>query len=156
MNNLLLKTCNYIYIMLSSSTLHSQTTACVKIATGTEYMTLSRMVKVNLYTKVLNSRNKDEIIFQTTGIRFSNLNLPFNTHITITYIQFICDNAFSLPTHTYADRAQIGNTAAFSASPFNLSNRSLLSTSVSWIPAAWTVVGKRDKTHFIKYYRSQC
>ena len=79
---------------------------------------------------------------QITGLRFSNLNLPSNAHITSAHIQFTCDEVF-LQSATMQIRAQIGNAAAFSASPFNLSTRPLLSTSVSWTPAAWTVVGEK-------------
>jgi plastocyanin len=79
---------------------------------------------------------------QITGIRFSNLNLPINAHITIAYVQFTCDEAFPQSANMQI-RTQTGNAAAFTASPFNLSTRPLLPTSVSWTPAAWTVVGER-------------
>ncbi len=87
-----------------------------------------------------------ELVFdgsnQTVGMRFVNLTIPAGTTITGAYIQFEADEAQSEVT-TLTLRGQAADDAGtFSSTAGNISTRPRTAASVSWSPAAWTLVGE--------------
>jgi PKD repeat protein len=79
---------------------------------------------------------------QQVGLRFKNINIPAGATITNTYIQFTVDETSSASVGLTIYGQNHGNPTTFTTSTNNISSRAKTTSSVSWIPAPWTVVGE--------------
>lgn len=76
---------------------------------------------------------------QLIGIRFSSVTVPTNATVVRAYIQFQVDeDKMSDPCNLEIHVEDNVNPATYSTTPFDISSRTYLPTSVSWSPAAWT------------------
>ncbi|MTI31543.1 fibronectin type III domain-containing protein [Xanthovirga aplysinae] len=75
---------------------------------------------------------------QTVGLRFNGINIPKNATITDAYIQFTVDETGSTIPSLTIQGEDSDDSAPFEDIDYNVSNRSLTSSSVSWTPGAWT------------------
>jgi hypothetical protein len=77
------------------------------------------------------------------GIRFRNLQIPAGSTITNAYIQFQTDEASSGTTNLVIKAQNSPNAPAFSNTKYDMSDRTILGTSVNWnsVPA-WNLVGQ--------------
>jgi hypothetical protein len=122
MNKLLFKTCIFIYSNQLSSALYSQNTVRIKISNGNEHIPPLPIGNVSLSNNNSVLDNKRNVIVQATGTRFSNLNLPDDTHITIIHFLHSSIEAF-LQSAIKLIETTLGRVATFSATLFNLSTR---------------------------------
>jgi hypothetical protein len=82
---------------------------------------------------------------QLVGLRFPGVPIPAGATITNAYILFTTDEEDSNPTSLTIQTQDMDNAPAFTATPFDISDRTLSTTSVAWndIPA-WNTVGEND------------
>jgi hypothetical protein len=82
---------------------------------------------------------------QLVGLRFPGIPIPAGATITNAYILFTTDEEDSNPTSLTIQTQDMDNAPAFTATPFDISDRTLSTTSVAWndIPA-WNTVGEND------------
>jgi len=79
---------------------------------------------------------------QIVGLRFINLYIPQGAEILNSYIQFTCDEATTSACNVVIRGEAADNSAAFTTTAGNVSGRSVTSSSVAWIPAAWNTAGE--------------
>jgi len=85
----------------------------------------------------------DSNALQTIGIRFSNLSIPANATIIKAYIQFQVDEIDLLSDILLNIVAQsTANAPGFTSTAYDISSRSKTNASVSWSPAAWSIIGE--------------
>ena len=80
---------------------------------------------------------------QKIGLRFTNLNLPVGATITNAYIDFTATtpnspNSNSGATDLKIKAEDIDDAPAFSLTDYDVSDRTLTSAEINWIPSAWT------------------
>ncbi len=75
---------------------------------------------------------------QTEGLRFQNLGIPQGATITSAYLEFEADANDSVATSLTIRAQDADDTATFSSTAYDLTNRPTTAASVSWTPAAWT------------------
>ena len=85
---------------------------------------------------------EDKGVNQTVGLRFVNLSIPQGATIVSANVQFTTDENNSGTTNLTIKAHDTNNSAAFTASNFNVSSRSTTSASVSWSPSAWNSIGQ--------------
>ncbi len=75
---------------------------------------------------------------QTVGLRFVNIPILQGTEVQEAYIQFTTDEETSSGFSKLTIAAEAtGNATPFEATNFNVSNRSLTSAEVEWLPGGW-------------------
>ncbi len=95
----------------------------------------------------------EEIDIQTIGIRFSNLKIPQNAIITKAYIQFHVDEVSfgECLLNIYIEDSS--DPKLFLNTPFNISSRKRVDSSIRWRPPAWQKIyeaGKAQRTPELK------
>ena len=76
---------------------------------------------------------------QTIGIRFTDINIEQGASITNAYIQFTTFQASVGVSDLTISGQDDGNPSSFTGSDFNISNRSLTSSSINWSPNNWLI-----------------
>ena len=79
---------------------------------------------------------------QKVGLRFANLAIPPGATITRAYVQFEADEVQSEATSLTLQAQAADIAATFAATALNVSSRPRTAASVSWSPAAWSLVGE--------------
>jgi hypothetical protein len=79
---------------------------------------------------------------QTVGLRFNGLNIPPGTEIVNAYIQFTAKGIRSEATTLTLKGEAVGNAASFVKVNANVSSRPTTTSSVSWSPLEWAVIGE--------------
>ena len=79
---------------------------------------------------------------QTVGLRFTNVTVPAGAAISGAYIQFEADEIQSEVTNLTLRGQAADNAGTFTTAAGNVSTRPRTTASVSWSPAAWTLVGE--------------
>ncbi len=84
---------------------------------------------------------------QKVGIRFTDIHIPAGANIVEAYIEFVADEIHVRETALNLFVEDTDDAQEFSIDPFDISERTLRSTSVSWnaIPE-WLTVGQVDRT----------
>ena len=85
---------------------------------------------------------RDNVVPQTVGLRFNNVDIPSTATVTNAYIQFTVDETDSDTTNLTIKGEDHDNAPAFLNSPYNVSNRTTTTASVNWEPTPWTIVGE--------------
>lgn len=80
---------------------------------------------------------------QIIGVRFRNITIPTNATINSAYLQFTVDEADAETTNLTIHGEASGNSAVFSSSNNNISNRTTTSANIAWsnLPV-WSTVGQ--------------
>jgi hypothetical protein len=86
---------------------------------------------------------QDKLQTQIVGLRFTNLNIPKNTNITKAYIQFVVDEKSTENTTLMLHGEKVPNANTFESKVNNISSRVKTSSSVSWSPSAWNIIGAK-------------
>ncbi len=73
------------------------------------------------------------------GLRFTNVTVPKGAIIEAASIQLRSDDIGSAATTLTIGAQAVADAPGFTATKYDLSNRTLLSQTVQWIPAPWTV-----------------
>ncbi|MFW5443099.1 MAG: Ig-like domain-containing protein [Methylococcaceae bacterium] len=82
---------------------------------------------------------------QLIGIRFQGIEVPAGAIIESTHIQFTTDETSSEPANlTISGEASV-NSLTFNNTDFDISNRTLTTSSVGWDPLAWNTRGVADQ-----------
>ncbi|WP_372882586.1 DUF5011 domain-containing protein [Psychromonas sp.] len=85
----------------------------------------------------------DNNSLQTIGVRFIDLSMPANAIIHKAYIQFQSDEIDTLSDIQLNIVAQsTSNAPEFTTADYNISSRTNTNVSVSWSPAAWSIIGE--------------
>ncbi|MFT6783772.1 MAG: hypothetical protein ACJA1A_003713, partial [Saprospiraceae bacterium] len=79
---------------------------------------------------------------QTVGLRFNSVDVPQGASITEAYIQFTTDETSSGTTNLVIRGENVDNSASFSTSAYDISNRDETNNFVNWSPPAWNSVGE--------------
>ncbi len=79
---------------------------------------------------------------RTIGIRFTDIDVPQDAVITNAYIQFQVDEIDTEVTSLMIHGENVGDSAAFSTTRFDVSSRSTTDASASWQPEIWTTIGE--------------
>ncbi len=88
--------------------------------------------------------NNSEMI---TGLRFSNLRVPFGAVVTKAYIQFAKGGSKNTnPCELKIKVQNIGNSARFDTTNRNVASRTTLNDSVIWTPASWASLPVHGKS----------
>ena len=80
--------------------------------------------------------------FQTVGIRFQKVNIPYGATITDAYIQFRSDESNSATADLLITAEDRGDAAPFTGKSNEVSDKDRVSGNVPWDPAAWTSSGQ--------------
>jgi hypothetical protein len=86
---------------------------------------------------------KDSGENQTVGLRFQATPIPPGAIITSAYIQFAADEDDDRETNLIIWGQAANNATQFEAGLFNISNRPRTTTTASWSPTPWLIVGER-------------
>jgi len=81
---------------------------------------------------------------QVIGLRYDGFGLPENATITNADIQFTADEVSNTTADLTINGESTGNALPYFPSNFNISNRSLTTAAVDWLPAPWTFPGAAD------------
>lgn len=81
---------------------------------------------------------------QFVGLRFTDIDIPRDSNIIKAYIQFQADEVKSTTTALTIQGELSGSTESFVTENGNISSRPRTSSSVSWFPEPWLVVGEAD------------
>ena len=100
-----------------------------------------KLSEVSITSKDLDMVNDDGVIY-TVGMRFKNINVPQGATITSAIIEFAADEVNTVPTSLIIKGQNINNAPAFAATPNNISNRNTTSSSVTWEPEPWQIIGE--------------
>ena len=87
----------------------------------------------------------EEAETQVVGIRFNEINVPQNTTIRNSYIQFTCDEISKTKTSLIIAAEKSANAERFSSNSHDVSSRTRTSSEISWQPAAWQKVGEAGR-----------
>jgi len=79
---------------------------------------------------------------QILGLRFNNIDLPFNAVINQAYIQFTCSEATRGAGNLTIYGEYSANASPFTTSDYSVSSRGRTIGSVNWSPAAWDTEGE--------------
>jgi hypothetical protein len=77
----------------------------------------------------------------TTGLRFTGVQIPQGAQIVDANVQFRADETGTRSTNLTVRAERADNSAAFTTSSNNISNRPRTSASVAWAPPSWPTVG---------------
>lgn len=89
--------------------------------------------------EMVNDPNKGD---QTIGLRFKDLNIPQGATITNAFIQFaVEDDNNDDPCQLTIYAQAIDDAPTFTNNDYDITNRTLTNTSVTWSPAAWNDTG---------------
>jgi PKD repeat protein len=80
---------------------------------------------------------------QVVGLRFSNVAIPAGSVITAAWVQFEADELSGAAISLTVSAEATDNAVSFTSTPFNVSSRPRITTSVSWSPPPWTVLQER-------------
>jgi len=83
---------------------------------------------------------------QKVGMRFNSITIPKGTVIKSAYIQFKVDETASGTTSLVIKAQSIDNSATFTSTASDITNRTLTTAGASWVPAAWSSVGAAGET----------
>jgi len=78
---------------------------------------------------------------QVIGLRFQNINIPQGATINAAYLEFTVDETSSASTIVDIQAQAADNAAAFSSTPYDLTDRQLTTASTSWSIPAWNTIG---------------
>ena len=85
----------------------------------------------------------DGSVVQTIGMRFAGVSIPAGARITNAWVQFQTDEARSGATSLVVRGQAADHAATFGSTAFGISSRPKTGASVTWSPAAWTVLNER-------------
>jgi len=83
---------------------------------------------------------QDKTKHQTVGLRFTNIDIPKNTHISKSYIQFSTDESSSESTNLTIHAEKIANATTFLAQKYNISKRATTQAFTTWSPKPWKIL----------------
>ncbi len=78
---------------------------------------------------------------QNEGLRFRNVYIPRGSIITGAYLEFVVDETGTLPAVVAIRAEDTGNAPEFTETAYDLTNRSVTSSAVSWDIPVWDTVG---------------
>lgn len=109
------------------------------ITAGSDDAEESENGAVNLTSSDLEMVVDDDDI-QTIGLRFNHILIQQGAVIDSAYIQFTVEEPENIdPCELLISGQAVDNAVTFSSADFNISNRPLTTSTVSWLPDAWTI-----------------
>ena len=89
----------------------------------------------------------DEGVIYTVGLRFQDIVIPQGARITSAVLEFVADEVNTVATNITIKGQDIDNAPAFAATPNDITNRTTTSSSVTWEPEFWSIIGGNYKTN---------
>ncbi len=116
-------------------------TLAVPLASGFDDAEESPQGFINLSSSDI-EMTEDQGSTLTAGFRFANINLPDDAVISRAYLQFVAEEIQIGPANLAIHGEASGNAAPFQTSNNNITSRARTSSSASWLPAPWFMVGE--------------